>query len=453
VGVAAHELRTPTTVVVIESRERVGEGLAYSTPDPAHLLNVPVARMPTCPGARYPFLDWVQRYRSSEVTPHDFVARAWFGDYLSASWRDLVDTNPWVDALHVMDRATGLRCSSTGIEVLLARGQRVTADAVVLAVGNLAARTAVCRSGAGGCERSVADPWASDLAERIGDASSVLLVGTGLTMVDVAPQLNRPGRILTAVSGTGRLPRIHRGVASPPALPPEGLTQSGDPDAAARVLVDHLRRCAVEYRDWRPAIDGLRSTTPAVWQRMSDDQRARAIRGYGSWWSRHRHRMPPQSWARLRPLLDKGELRLRCGRVDDVRPAGGGLRVSFEGGSVETFDAVVNCSGRETDFRCSEDPLVGSLLRSGIVRPGSLGMGLDTDRVGQLLDRAGDPVHGLYTLGAPRVGQLWETTAAAEICQQALDLGRRTISGWPPTGRPIDVRHPAHVFEPSLGPA
>jgi uncharacterized NAD(P)/FAD-binding protein YdhS len=90
---------------------------------------------------------------------------------------------------------------------------------------------------------------------------------------------------------------------------------------------------------------------------------------------------------------------------------------------------VVNCTGPQSDVRRVADPLVDDLLGSGTAVPGPLGWGLHT-RDGRLADAAGSATAPLWTLGAMRRGELWETTAVPEIRAQAAAiasaLARRT---------------------------
>ena len=120
--------------------------------------------------------------------------------------------------------------------------------------------------------RFVADPWApdADLGELA--AGTILLVGTGLTMVDVAIQLARdPQRRLVAVSRHGLIPKAHVAAAGPrvPVAAPA-------PGTSLRGLVRHARAAAREAvdsgGDWRDAVDALRSSTPALWAALSVEE-------------------------------------------------------------------------------------------------------------------------------------------------------------------------------------
>jgi hydroxyacylglutathione hydrolase len=62
-------------------------------------------------------------------------------------------------------------------------------------------------------------------------------------------------------------------------------------------------------------------------------------------------------------------------------------------------------------------------VKQGSVRSNDLGIGFDTDDVGTVIDRRGEPVPGIYAIGPLRDGGLFETTAVPEIGQQARALG------------------------------
>ncbi|HEX4246464.1 MAG TPA: FAD/NAD(P)-binding protein [Pseudonocardia sp.] len=448
---AATRAGQAATVLVLDPRSTVGPGAAYSTAHSCHLLNVPAGRLGADPAAPDGFVCWLRGNGHPDVGLADFVPRAWFGDYLTATWAQSVGgadpsaDHPTGDAgmlrtRHVRDRAVGLRRRADRIELDLAGGATHTVDAAVLAVGNLGARLDWVPAALGASDRFVADPWAAGGLDGVGDARSVLLVGTGLTMVDVALALAGPGRVVTAVSRTGRLPRAHRRTPVPSVSPPARLESCADLPALRAELLAHLLGCGRERGDWRPALDGLRPVTARLWQRLTVEERAHAIREHGSWWNRHRHRVAPQVAEALRRTVAAGRLRIGRGEVAEVEPAGAGLRVVLTDGRVVFTDAVVNCTGRDPDLRRSGDPLIRSLLDGGTARPGPLGLGLDTDLDGGVLDRDGVPVPGLFTLGATRVGQLWESTAIPEIREQAAALGGHLAGHL--TSLPVRPREP-----------
>ena len=68
------------------------------------------------------------------------------------------------------------------------------------------------------------------------------------------------------------------------------------------------------------------------------------------------------------------------------------------------------------------DPLIGSMLRYGLVASDDLGLGLRTDVDGALVRADGGVEPCMRFIGALRRGDLWETTAVPELRAQALAI-------------------------------
>jgi uncharacterized NAD(P)/FAD-binding protein YdhS len=133
--------------------------------------------------------------------------------------------------------------------------------------------------------------------------------------------------------------------------------------------------------------------------------------------------MPPRPAVALNRLIADGSLGIRAGKIATVSEHRPRLQLGLTTGSRIEADLVINCVGQQYDYRQVEHPLIRSLLAAGTARPGPLGLGLDTAD-GQIVAANGLATLPLYTLGAARIGQLWETTAIPEIRQQAADLAQ-----------------------------
>lgn len=287
------------------------------------------------------------------------------------------------------------------------------------------------------------------------------MVGAGLTMVDVALSLSEGDerRVLHAVSRSGRLPRTHARGPKLPTIPDVSDWGVSVEELRGRVQ-KHFTDVVRATGDWRPALDGLRVQVQNLWGRMSDEDRLTFVREYSGYWNVLRHRMPVPSADKLNALRAAGRLHLHSGAtVADAEPLPrGGLRVTLTDGSTREVGWVVNCTGPRTDIRELGNPLLDDLLTpvhgvaSATVATG--GMGLRTVG-GRLIDSAGSPEAPLWTLGALRRGELWETTAVPEIRTQALALATtlldtlaplprrladgRIVSGHHPVARPRDL--------------
>ena len=97
--------------------------------------------------------------------------------------------------------------------------------------------------------------------ERIGPEDEVIIVGTGLTMVDMVLWLDATGRRgrITALSRRGLTPRVHGAGHDRPGTPTKALLTGrlSGRLAEARRLTSH--------GDWRGLMEGLRPLTAGLW--------------------------------------------------------------------------------------------------------------------------------------------------------------------------------------------
>lgn len=412
-------------------------GVAYATGRPWHRLNVPASSL-TLPGADRTFPDWLAARDPSALTDPDdprderdaeFAPRWAFGSYLADTLLDVRagTDRSLVDLEVVPGRAVGAAMRPHGVDVALADGGSVSGDHVVLATGPFGVdRPPGATDAALAHPGMVVDPWRDGALDAAGE-QRVVLLGTGLTMVDAALSLARSDdRVrLLAVSRSGVTPRAHARVPARPVdpvvTPEDGLTLDEIVDAV------HLRIAAAPQR-WRDIVDGLRPVIPGLWGSLSTAERARFRAEHARRWETHRHRMAPVVADELHHLTVAGRLRIRAGSVHEIDAVGPRLAVRLREPTkgvddVVEVDRVVSCVGAQEDVTAVSDPLVRSLLRAGHARPHPLGLGFDTDPDGAL--RGGG--RRLFTLGATRRGELWETTAVPEIRDQAESLARLLV--------------------------
>jgi len=425
----------PLRVALLERSSRTGPGLAYSTRASSHLLNVPAGKMSAFPEDPEHFLRWMRRLAPDTVAC-DFVPRRRYGQYLEAVLRTARrHVAPGVCLDLLKGEAVSLsRVEGGGFQVELAEGSRLEARRVVLAVGNAQpADLPVEDGGLFSSPRYIRSPWAPGALDGIQPHHPVLLVGTGLTMVDTVLSLaerHHEGRI-HALSRHGFLPHVHR-PGSVAAVPEFSAPRH------VRSLLGALRREAARApEDWRGVVDGLRPVTASLWRDLSLDERRRFLRHLRAFWDVHRHRMAPAVNETVRQLQRSGVLRIHAARVRGFRLLDErwvDARVRPRGGAHETslrVQHVINCTGPDASLGRGH-PLLRTLLGSGLARMDALGLGLATDGEGVLLDARGRVSDGLFTLGPLRRGELWESTAVPEIRAQAFSLALRLAREFTP---------------------
>jgi uncharacterized NAD(P)/FAD-binding protein YdhS len=414
-------------ITIVEPRDVLGGGVAYSTDDSRHLLNVPARSMSAYPEDGDHFVRWLVASDGGPVDPCAFVSRGRYGRYLGHVLDQARRRTPWVTVVHRKARAVDLHTVGRRCRVHLDCGDELVADAVVLAVGHLGPELSWVPARLQASERFVADPWAPGTLDDIDPAGDVLVVGTGLTMVDTVRALDRPGRTVHAVSRHGVIPHRHVAGALPAMEAPElGPT----PPTLAElhdILAAHVAKSVARHGDWRPAIDSIRTLTPALWAGLSDTDRAEFVALDARQWEAARHRVPPASADAVDAARAAGRLVLRRASVSDAAETDSGLEVTLSDGSTVHVAAVVNCAGPCSTPATSTDPLIQSLLGQGLARGGPLGIGLDTASDGRLRDATGDVSVPVWTLGSLRRGTLWESTAMPEIRQQAAALAKAVL--------------------------
>ncbi|BDZ52087.1 hypothetical protein GCM10025867_43280 [Frondihabitans sucicola] len=403
-------LGLPALHVTVVGREPVvGRGLAYGRAEPHHRLNSPAGKMSLSATDDEAFLRWLDRagWRDVDGTPADagsYVPRRVFGDYVESQFAGLLASSP-TEVTFLQGEVVGILPSSAGVTVALADGSSLTAESAVLALGNPAPGTV-----ATGAARSLDDPWAPGALDGVTASDRVLLVGTGLTMIDVATSLARrmPGVRLTATSRRLLLPAVH--LPEPAAAGP-GL---GDEVATLGEMISafgaQLRAAKGAGSPWQAVLDGVRPQVQTLWQRLSVADRRRFLDHVARRWDVHRHRMAQAVWAEVSALIESGALTLS--------PSVAGT----------SFDVAINCTGPASVASRGWSRLVDALLDAGLVAPDPTGIGFDTDASGALVDSSGVPSDRLFAIGAALKGALWETVAIPEVRQLAYRIADRLAS-------------------------
>ena len=394
---------------LIDGSGRMGRGVAYSTTEGAHLLNVRAEGMSALAGEPEHFSTW---YEQRGGDRRGFAQRRLFADYLDEILREAVGqgTTELVDS-------TAVRASRNGRwRVELDDGRIVEADALVLAIGNQ--EPGVLRAFVEAGPHYIANPWGNQARAAVRDLAETgapaLLVGTGLTMVDLVLSLEAAGYdgSIVAISRRGQIPRSHADYEPAPVDP-------GDlPDGSVVELSRWLRKRSATV-GWRAAVDSLRPHSHPLWQSLSPDEQRRFLRHARPWWDVHRHRIAPEVAQIIAGMVAGGFLEVTAGRIVSAGSNAQGIDVAIRrrgAHSDETrhFDYVFNCTGPLQSIERTKDPLLRGLLDSGEVRPDGLGMGIEVDDHSRA-----ESSRRLWALGPLTKGRYWEIVAVPDIREQA----------------------------------
>jgi len=445
-------------VSIIEPRDRLGGGVAYSTDSKLHLLNVPAGNMSTGPNAQDAFLQWLRAERSRAPwnwSAGDFAPRALFGEFLR-SLADKADSAPNLQLSWLRTMADSLAPIRGGWEIVLAHGAPIQADVVVLAMGN--ETPAPIGEHLMPQERSfvINDPWDRESKAEIPSNAPVMLLGTGLTAVDVAVELlakrGHTGQII-AVSRRGLLPRP-QGAAV--AVPPHVVRYLQS--ASIRDIVRLVKQYATQDSSGsrlRGIIKELRRLAPSIWARSTPRERQRFMRHLKPYWDVYRHRVAPAIHRRITAALASGQLKVVRGRMEAIEclREQGAVRVSIRqphGKLSLEVARVVNCTGPRSDPALSANPLLQSLVGDGVARADSLGLGLATDDRSRVIGANGAAHADLFALGALSRGARFETTAIPEISEQVDIVARQILERVQAAVRPIQTVQTVLPVQPSV---
>jgi uncharacterized NAD(P)/FAD-binding protein YdhS len=410
-------------ITLIDPSGRPGTGAAYGTDDPTFLLNVPAQRMSAWPDDPDHFCRWLD---DRAVTPvQSFAPRLAYGRYLQ---EQLADADVRIETAEVVGVVPGAPA-----RVALSDGRSLSADVVVLASGRPEggmpdslerAFAPVLALGTDG--NVVVDPWAPGALAALGARrpASVLVIGSGLTGVDVALHLIARGSTVTLLSRHGVLPRRFRATGAPTELPNlDALAAAVSLEQLRTALGADLAHARENGADWRQVIDAVRPRTAGLWRSLGWEDQRRFLREDLRQWEVLRHRMPPSIADAIHAAIDSGQLILEAGEVADVSLRGSGVEliVTTSDGSVRRRgDAVVVATGTAWDRRSlHRSGLWANLLAADVasLHPSGVGVRLDAD--GYLIDGSGATAPNILCLGAIRQGEVWETTAIPEIRTQA----------------------------------
>ena len=425
--VAAQLARMQIDCFLVEEHfHKEGAGSAYSTDEPSHLLNARAKAMSAWPDAPDDFAaEWRDYGRSEDAFAPRFVYRRYLQNILGKA----VETGH-VKIVHAAAIAARKRRDVWSVQ--LAEGAALESQHLVLSTGNEAPRKPWWSEQV--ARNFVADPWSLEARQAVTKAAignlDVLIIGTGLTMIDVVLSLQAAGHggRIVAVSRNGLVPHGHT----------SGRSQFTSQIPVSGTLLEVMRqlRLSAANGDWRSTIDSLRPHIQDVWRQFSLEEKQRFLRHARPWWEVHRHRVAPSIAARIDNMREVGHLEVVAGRVlkaeaQNPRAVASILLRGMDFPEEEQFDVIFNCAGPLSNLLETRNPLLDQLLREREIQPDELGIGVLVDPNSRAKGHS-----NLWTTGWLTKGTFLEITAVPEIREQvakiassiALDLGASCIS-------------------------
>lgn len=444
---AAQLLRLPgkRQLLVIEPRSELGRGEAYSAVELGHTLNGNAARMSVDPDNADDLTQWLSEFIAAGGWPESdqqhvpiselFPPRGIFGLYVQQRLAEAqaVGVQQGSSVEHVRGEAVDLQMDQSGALLTLGDGRQLRGAFAVLATGLFpAARTPQTESS--GLNTAALDPWDVAAMTGLDPQSRVLIIGSGLTMVDAVVSLEQAGHRgpIEVFSRHGLLPHVRR---QPPAWV-DFLAEDPNIRSPRQLMRELRRQCQAAMAagiDWQAPLDTIRAHIGRLWSQATDAQRRQFVRHVRPWWESHHHRSPPLSAELVARLHAEGRLRIQAASFKGLVPSTDGqvsicLRRRGEAQTcVVSGAALINSSGIEYDWRRVARPLPQQLLARGLIQPGPLALGIAADAGGALIDVQGQVSERLFAMGPPLRGMWWESTAVTDVASQAKALAQRLV--------------------------
>lgn len=433
VAAALHKLAPqPIDICLFDKTGSFGTGDAYRTPYSFHLLNVRARDMSAFEDQPQHFVDWLHEEQSvhaylAKNIPfgEQFLPRFLYSEYLKKILNDIhvsqkvrmhMEPSEVIDVLENNNQA----------QLILQNGKAFQVDKVVLALGN--PPPAKFPFPVSADTQCIVNPWDYTAVKKIDKKESVLIVGTGLSMIDAVLTLHQQhhqGKII-AVSRHGLLPLPHSDTSVKYTVEAHNIPYE------LRALTKHLRAKSKRYieegGDWRSVINAMRDYLPKIWEQTSLPDKKRFLRHVMPYWNIHRHRVNNKVAELFAELSSSGQLSILAGRILEVENGQAAilLRQSKEISKINA-DWLINCMGPALNAGSTEQPLVNSLLKRGAVCLDPLQLGLVIDSAGALQSETGQASSLLYALGPPVKGAFWECTAVPEIRKHSLHLAKNLL--------------------------
>jgi len=451
----------PLAITIIDPAERIGRGLAYSAVDPDHRLNAPTFSHSLLPEDAWHLSRWCLEQGLLQQDPQAmrpdgaaYIRRSDYGRYLEQTLRDHAHWPANGSTIrHCRDTAVGFGLPGEPLVVQTSAGHRLPADQVFVATGNpLPKLQAPFPTALAGHSRIIENPLDTARLAGIDPQARVLLVGAGLTSLDVLSTLLRRNHRggLEVVSRHGLRPRTQapvapvlaraqswQAIAAMPAAialdrvhgPPAAWLSAA---AAAPDVRQWLRALRLRIREvqagggvWYQAFDDLRDSVWQLWPTLPVAQKRRFIGRLRTWYDVHRFRAPPQNEEMVETARAQGRVHFLAARLRAVTVSSGGEGIEVtmrrRGDLADvtgTYDVVINCTGLDPVAGLAGNPFLTSLLQGGWIRRDPCGLGFEVDARCRAVGSDGMARAMLRLVGPPTVGSVGDPIGAVFISLQ-----------------------------------
>jgi uncharacterized NAD(P)/FAD-binding protein YdhS len=433
----------PLSVTLVNKENPLARGIAFSSYNPRHLLNVAAGKMSAFPELPEHFTEWVlSKSEFSEYhlpsLPELFLPRIIYGAYLSSALDECLKQLPAHIQIEIKeDEAVDIDCTGGLPCVSLKNGSSFYTRKVILATGNfIPANPGIKNKGFYNDSKGYfSNPWTADAIRNASSCEDILIIGTGLTMVDNVLSIMESGfkGKITAVSTKGFFPLSHKKTAPYTAILSE-LDAFAPLVNQYHIFKRHIRKVLEEQVTGEVVVDAVRPLTQQIWLNLSLKEKKSFMHHLRHLWGVARHRLPAGIHDKMISFIRHGRLEIIPGRLYDMAQNDNGkisacITERRTGKKIElSVDRVINCTGPQMDIRKIENSLIRNLLARELICPDEMSLGMCAQPDGTILNSRNEPSSHLFTLGSNLKGILWESTAVPELRVQAKNIAKKLLN-------------------------
>lgn len=416
----------PLRITMIDRGGKFGRGIAYSTMDHAHLLNVPARNMSALPKPSDHFESWLKtrgHFRNETI----FYPRSLYGEYIRSilAYSVAAASSKGIEVQLLSEEVVGVeKLNQDRFSVSTGNGQKWETDVVVFALGLFPpggfTKAYPCLMDN---PRYISMFWTNPIFPLIPSKATIGIIGTGLSMIDAVLSLESRGHTgkIFAFSRNGFLPKVHE-ILNPSYRLDVPITAQSNPLNLFRFIKAELKRIDHINVKWTDVIDSLRPITNQIWIQWNTSQKKQFLRRLRPYWNTHRHRMAPEVGKKINSMQQAELFEVIAARIRSIESNTKSISIQFqhkgkEELSSKSVDYLIDCSGPESDFRNLSEPLIFSILNNTDFQVDPTGMGLTA-----VNPKTRDKAKRAFMIGPLNKGELFETTAVPELRVQAEDL-------------------------------
>lgn len=437
----SRHVNKPLRVLVFNCHYPTANGIAYSTDNMIHLLNVPAGRMSLFTDEPDHFIKWVlskpeyAQWHTNDIAKK-FLPRKIYGMYVKTTFQDVNKSpNPLLQITVIENEVTDINVADKKIELVLKDKLTYTADKVVLATGNHPPDDIrITNKDFYQSEKYFGNPWLKNSVENFNNTKDIFIIGTSLTMVDTVLSLQDGGfkGKIYALSKRGMLPLPYC-YYDPYLAILEDIQPGLNIQELLSVYKKHLKIVLEKGLHVDDLTAALRPHTQRIWQELSLADKKKFITHLGHYWAVSRHRLPHEIFSFIEKMIADNKLEIISGRLSDIKQQNDEVEVSFlckksRSQKKLSVQRVINCTGPKSDIRRIDSSLIQNLLKKNYVIPDELALGMHAKPEGNLINNNGEASDKLYTMGTNLRGVLWESTAVPELRMQAQQLALKLLS-------------------------